>query len=252
MGRLLAMRPRRAALYALEETIASLHEELQFTLNYAHAMVRDRNYRAAAEVIEEQRRSLARAGKRMERAMAPEAPVRSRPRVRAALVGVAAALALASGAFAAFGPPSYRPTAPTARGIEAVQRASDRLNAAWTLSDPVKLQQIVGDAKETILDAVASLTPSDRAVRLTLLESVRSLQKVLENPNVPASVREQAKKAAEQVQEIVDVATEETTETESRTKTDTESKTKAETESKSQTNTESTTQTTAPAPEATV
>ncbi|MFY9586574.1 MAG: hypothetical protein WAT66_03855, partial [Actinomycetota bacterium] len=89
------MRPRRSTFYALEETIASLHEELQFTLNYAHAMVRDKNYRAAAEVIEEQRRSLARASKRMEKTMAPEAPVRRQARVRAALVGVAAAMALA-------------------------------------------------------------------------------------------------------------------------------------------------------------
>jgi hypothetical protein len=222
MGRLIRMPARRSTFYAFEETIASLHEELQLTLNYAHAMVRDKNYRAAAEVIEEQRRSLARATKRMEKALTPEAPVRRQARVRAALVGVAAAMALASGAFAAFGPSSSKPTAPGSR-IEAIQQASEAYTAATTISDPVALQQIVGDANQKILD-IANSNPTDLLVQRSLIESVRRLQTVLKtNPNVPASVREQAKQVAEHVQDVVEAADETTTETKTETETNTQS-----------------------------
>src|SRR5687768_3110699 len=110
MGRLLRLRRGRSPLHAVEETIAALHEELEFTTNFAHAMVREENYRAAAEVIDEQRRSLVRATDRIERAMRAPEIERSRMRARAALVGLAAVLALGSGAFAAFGPGSKPPT----------------------------------------------------------------------------------------------------------------------------------------------
>lgn len=211
MGRLIRMRPRRASFYALEETIASLYEELQFTLNYAQAMVRDRNYRAAAEVIEEQRRSLVVATKRMEEAVKPEAPVRRQARVRVGLVGVAAAMALASGAFAAFGPSA--PNEPAANTkIQAVRDASQALSAATGITDPQTLQLIVGDAQAKIL-AVASLNSADPAVRTTLLESVRNLKDVLQNPNVPRSIREQARRVAETVEEKVTDVEEETSDT---------------------------------------
>ena len=223
MGRLIRMRSRRSSLYVVEETIASLHEELQFTLNYAHAMVRDRNYSAAAEVIEEQRRSLARATKRVERAIAPEAPVRRQARVRATLVGVAAAMALATGAFAAFGPAS-NPKPATGTRVQAFQEASEALSFATTSSDPVAVQAIVGDAQEKIL-AVAGLNPSDPALQLSLLESVAKLQKVAQNTKLPASVRAQAKKVAEQVQEIVVDTADETRETDSKTTSKTTTKT---------------------------
>ncbi len=217
MGRLIRLRPRRGSFYALEETIAALHEELQFTLNYAQAMVRDRNYRAAAEVIEEQRRSLVVATRRIERAVAPEAPVRRQARVRAALVGVAAAMALASGAFAAFGPASSKAPA-TATRIQAIEEASQALHAATDITDPQTLQLIVGDAQETIL-AVANLNSADPAVKLSLLESVRRLQTVLQNPNVPQKVREQAERVAEAVQKIVVDVEETANETESKAET---------------------------------
>ena len=55
MGRLLHLRKGRSPLHAVEETIAALHEELEFMTNFAHAMVREENYRAAAQVIDEQR-----------------------------------------------------------------------------------------------------------------------------------------------------------------------------------------------------
>jgi hypothetical protein len=207
------MRPRRGSLYALEETIASLHEELQFTLNYAQAMVRDRNYRAAAEVIEEQRRSLVVASKRIERAIAPEPPVRRQARVRATLVGVAAAMALASGAFAAFGPAQHAPG--TRSKIQALEDASQALSAATEIPDPQTLQLIVSDANEKIM-AVASLNSTDPAVKLSLLESVRRLQDVLQNPNVPQRVREQAERTVEDI--VVDVE-ERATETESKSGT---------------------------------
>lgn len=225
MGRLIRMRPRRSSFYALEETIASLHEELEFTLNYAQAMVRDRNYRAAAEVIDEQRRSLAAATKRMERAFAPEAPVRRQARVRAALVGVAATLALASGAFAAFGPMSREPAKSTK--IQAVKDASEALIANKNSTNSQQLQQIVGDAQQQISLAAAELDTADPAVRATLLESVENLRSVLANPNVPASVREQARKVAQSVEKIVvDV---EETKPDTETDTDAGAKTSAPT-----------------------
>jgi hypothetical protein len=201
MGRLIKLRPRRSTFYVIEETIAALHEELQFTLNYAQAMVRDREYRAAAEVIDEQRRSLVRAAKRMEEAVAPGAPIRRQPRMRVALAGAAATLALASGAFAAFGPGPDR-DAPNTR-IQAVEEASDALTAARGISDPLALQAIVGDAQATILRA-AHAASTDPALQQSLLESVANLQTVIRNNrHVPAKVREQARKVAEQVQEIV-------------------------------------------------
>ena len=217
MGRLIRMRPRRSTLYVVEETIASLHEELEFTLNYAQAMVRDRNYRAAAEVIDEQRRSLARASTRMERAIAPEAPVRRQARVRAALVGVAAAMALASGAFAAFGPNS-KPSAP-ASDIEAIQQVTEDLTAATTIQSPAKLQQIVSDANEQISE-IANLKPSDPALQRSLLESVQNLRRVLiTNPNVPDRVREEANQVAEQVEDFVEETEAAAAETETQTET---------------------------------
>lgn len=224
MGRLIRLRPRRASLYALEETIASLHEELQFTLNYAHSMVRDRNYRAAAEVIEEQRRSLVRATKRMEKAVAPEAPVLRKARVRAALVGVAATMALASGAFAAFGP-SPKPSAPSR--IEAIQQTSLKLIEATRISDPLELQEVLTTANATIAE-VAALHPEDHALQMSLLDSVRKLQTVLkQNPNVPASVRARAQEVAEQVKEVVPDSVEEVEEKASETESATETETTA-------------------------
>src|SRR5437867_5517670 len=176
MGRLIRLRPRRLTFYALEETIASLHEELLFTLNYAHAMVRERNYDAAVEVIEEQRRSLVRATRRMEQAAAPEPAARRQTRIRVALAAAAATLALASGAFAAFGPATHsRVTAE--RNIRTIQEASQALSAAQTISDPVTLQQIVGDAQDKIL-AVAQAQSADPALKASLLESVDKLRTV--------------------------------------------------------------------------
>src|SRR2546428_70901 len=108
MGRLIPLRRGRSPIYAVKETVAALNEELEFTLNYAEALTRDNNHRAAAEVIEEQRRSLARATERMQQAILEPAAARNRSRVRVALAGIAAALAIASSAFAAFAPAARR------------------------------------------------------------------------------------------------------------------------------------------------
>lgn len=202
MGRLIRLRPRRSTFYVLEETIAALHEELQFTLNYAQAMVRDKEYRAAAEVIDEQRRSLVRAAKRMEEAVAPEVPVRRQARMRVALAGAAATLALASGAFAAFGPSPQR-QAPNTK-IQAIEEASEALTAARGISDPLALQNIVTDAQATILLVAQTASAGDPALQQSLLESLANLQTVIRNNrHVPDAVREKARKVAEQVQEIV-------------------------------------------------
>jgi hypothetical protein len=203
MGRLIRLRHRRSKLYAVEETIAALNEELEFTLNYAHAMSRQENFQAAAEVIEEQRRSLARASDRMHEAVAAPEVAHNRFRVRAALAGVAATLAIASGAFASFGGSTHQP-AENPR-IQAIQRATEALNQSIALSDPATLQAIVIDAQNTILTAAqaAQASPSDPAMRQSLLASVEQLKSAARNPNVPAKIREQAKKVAEKVEKIV-------------------------------------------------
>ena len=188
-------------MYAVKETVAALAEELEFTLNYAEALGREKHYRAAAEVIEEQRLSLARASERMERAVSEPEPTRKRARIRVALAGVAAALALASSAFAAFGPAAHQRTAGNTK-IEAVDQATLALAKATGISDPATLQQIVTNAQETILE-VAQSGPSDPRLKSSLLASVENLQKFIHNPNVPARVREQAKRVAETVQKIV-------------------------------------------------
>jgi hypothetical protein len=200
MGRLIRLRHRRSKLYAVEETIAHLNEELEFTLNYAHAMSRQENYQAAAEVIEEQRRSLARASERMQEAVVAPEVAHSRLRMRAALAGVAAALAIASGAFASLGGSTHSP-AENPR-IQAILRATEALSGSATLSDPATLQEIVINAQNTIL-TVAQARSSDPAVQQSLLDSVEQLRSAARNPNVPASIREQAKKVAEKVEKIV-------------------------------------------------
>jgi hypothetical protein len=199
MGRLIRLRHKRSELYAVEETIAALGEELEFTLNYAEAMSRQENYQAAAEVIEEQRRSLARASERMHEAVAAPEVAHNRFRVRAALAGVAATLAIASGAFASLGGNAPRP-AENPR-IKMIQRATDALTST-VVSDPVTLQAIAINTQNTILTA-AQASPSDPAVRQTLLDSVEQLKSAALNPNLPAKVREQAKKVAEKVEKII-------------------------------------------------
>src|SRR3989442_4235454 len=109
MGRLIRLRQRRSTFYAVEETIAALNEELEFTLRYAQAMTRDENYQAAAEVIEEQRRSLSRASDRMHRAVAEPEVAHHRFRMRPALAGVAAALAIASAPVRSLGSSTQHP-----------------------------------------------------------------------------------------------------------------------------------------------
>jgi hypothetical protein len=187
-------------LHAVEETIAALHEELEFTTNFAHAMVREENYRAAAEVIDEQRRSLVRASDRIERALRAPEIERSKLRTRAALTGLAAVLALGSGAFAAFGPGGASP--PTRARIEAIQEFSEALDAAVSISDPIALSAIVVSTQDRIL-AAAQTASEDPEVKATLLDSVKKLQKVLNNPNLPAQVRERAEQVAETVKQIV-------------------------------------------------
>lgn len=200
MGRLLRFGKRGSPLYAVQETIAALHEELELTTNFAHAMVRDENYHAAARVIDEQRRSLVRASDRIERALRAPEVERSKMRARAALVGLAAVLALGSGAFAAFGPGATTP--PTQAKIEAIQDFSDALDAAVAVSDPIALSAIVAPEQERILAAAVSAA-SDPEVKATLLASMKKLQQVISNPNLPAPVRERAKQVAETVTQIV-------------------------------------------------
>jgi hypothetical protein len=207
MGRLIPLRHRRSNLYAVKETIAALNEELEFTLNYAEAMTRREHYHAAAEVIEQQRRSLARASERMHRAAAeaPQ-PARSRFRGRAALAGVAAALAIASGAFASLGGSANRAPVQNPR-ITAIQQANEALKQVSAISDPVALQTLVAQAQNTILD-IAQTAPTDPSVKQSLLDTIESLKKAVTNPNIPAKVREQAKKVAERVENMVTSTTE--------------------------------------------
>ena len=199
MVRLLRLRRGRSPLHAVEETIAALYEELEFTTNFAHAMVREENYRAAAQVIDEQRLSLVRASDRIEHALRAPEIERTRLRTRAALAGLAAVLALGSGAFAAFGPGS---TQPTQAKIDAIQDFSEALEAAVAVSDPITLSAIVAPEQERIL-AAAQSAASDPQVKATLMDSVKKLQQVISNPNLPEPVRERAKQVAETVQQIV-------------------------------------------------
>lgn len=187
-------------MHAVEETIAALYEELEFTTNFAHAMVREENYRAAAQVIDEQRQSLVRASTRIERALRAPEIERSKLRTRAALVGLAAVLALGTGAFAAFGPSSTPPT--TIERVQAIQDVGDALEAAVQLSDPIALTNIVDGAQGQILEA-AKTAAGDPQVEAALLASVNQLKKVIGNPNLPAQIREEAKEVAETVEKIV-------------------------------------------------
>lgn len=199
MGRLLRLRRGRSPLHAVEETIAALYEELEFTTNFARAMVREENYRAAAQVIDEQRMSLVRATDRIEHALRAPEIERTRLRTRAALAGLAAVLALGSGAFAAFGPDSIPPTQAK---IDAIQDFSEALDQAVAVSDPIALSAIVAPEQERIL-AAAQSAASDPAVKATLMDSVKKLQQVIGNEELPAPLRERAKQVAETVQQIV-------------------------------------------------
>ena len=202
MGRISRLRRRRSPLYAVKETVAALNEELEFTLNYAEALTRDKSFRAAAEVIEEQRRSLVRATDRMEQAVAATEPTRNSTRIRVAIAGVAAALAIASSALAAFGPGAHTTLNPNAK-IQAIQEANVALTRATGISDPLALQAIVATAQQTMLD-VAQAAPSDPRLRRPLLESVDRLQKILRrNPKISATIRAQAQKTADTVKQIV-------------------------------------------------
>ena len=202
MGRLIRLGKSRSPLHAVEETIAALHEELELSANFAYAMVREKNYRAAAEVIDEQRRSLVRASNRIEAALRAPAIERSKMRARAALVGLAATLALGSGAFAAFGPAD---TPPTQAKIEAIQDFSEALNAAVAISDPIALSAIVAPEQQRIL-AAAQTAASNPEIHATLLESYQKLQQVIRNPNLPEQVRRRAEQVAETVTQMVESA----------------------------------------------
>jgi hypothetical protein len=200
MGRSKRTSHQASPIYAVKETVAALNEELELTLNYAEALTRDRSFRAAAEVIEEQRRSLAKATARMEQAVASTDHQTHRPRVRIALAGIAAAMAIASSALAAFGPAAQHPDSNAK--IEAIHQASDALTAATAITDPVALVAIVSDAQQTLLD-VAQAAPTDPRLRGPLLDTLEKLQRFVRNRHVPATVREQAQKVAETVKQIV-------------------------------------------------
>ena len=202
MGRLYRLPQRRQPpLRDVEEAIAAFHEELEFSMNYAHAMVRDENYRAVAEVIEEQRRSLRQTSERIHRALALPMVERRRMRVRAVLSGVAAVLVIASGAIAGFGPspqPQLRDTK-----IQAINLASEALTRAAEISDPDALQVLFGGAQETVLQ-VAESAPGDPTLRSSLLNFVRTQEQVLRrNPHIPEAIRERAEEVATKVEEIV-------------------------------------------------
>lgn len=201
MGRFKRPRHRRSTLYAVKETVAALNEELEFTLKYAHAMTRDENYQAAVEVIAEQRRSLARASKRMQEAVIEPDADRGRFRIRAALAGVAATLAIASGAIAGLGGGTVQ--SETNPGIRAIRQATAALTEATAISDPVAYQALALQAQERIIQ-IAIGSPSDPALQLSLLDSVEKLREVVRNPNVSAKVREQAKRVADKVEEVTE------------------------------------------------
>jgi len=200
MGRSKRTSHRASPIYAVKETVAALNEELELTLNYAEALTRDQSFHAAAQVIEEQRRSLARATERMEQAVVSPADETRRPRVRMALAGIAAALAIASSAFAAFGPAADQ-VDPNAK-IDAIHHASDALTRANTISDPVTLVALVSDAQQTILE-VAKASPIDPMLRGPLSDVLEKLRRVAKNRHMPATARAQAQKVAETVQQIV-------------------------------------------------
>jgi hypothetical protein len=186
----------------VEEAIAAFHEELEFSMNYAHAMVRDENYRAAAEVIEEQRRSLLRTSQTIERALARPEIERRRMRLRAAVSGLAAALLIGSGAFAAFGPGSQPPVRDT--NVQAINLASESLSRADVISDPQALQELFGGAQETVLEVAQAAAPADPTLKQSLLNFVRTQANVLRrNPHIPDQIRERAANVAKTVEEIV-------------------------------------------------
>lgn len=206
MGRFKRPRHRRSSLYAVKETVAALNEELEFTLKYAHAMTRDENYQAAVEVIAEQRRSLARASKRMHDAIGGVESARSRFRVRAALAGVAATVAIASGAIASMGGGAIQTE--TNPGIRAIRQATASLTEQTAITDPVAFQAIALRAQDTII-RIALHSPSDPELKQSLLDSVARLKNMVRNPNLPTRVREQAKKVAENVEKVVVLVPEE-------------------------------------------
>ena len=209
MGRLLGFRKVRSPLRAVEEAIAALHEELAFSLNYAHAMVRDENYRAAAEVIEEQRRSLIRTSEALEEALRRPERDRNRHRVQAALAGLAAAVLVGSGAFAAWGPQAP----PSSGRVQAIQQASEALSRASAISDPQALTTLVGAAQDAVL-TVAETASADPAVKRSLLEFVQKQTEVLQqNNHIPALIRAKAEVVENKIKDVVEVPASTTTST---------------------------------------
>ncbi len=198
------MARRRSPLHAVEEAIAALHEEINFTLNFARAMVREQNYRAAADAIDQQRLSLLRASRSIERALSAPEVERRRLRARVTAIGLAATLVLASGAYAALGP-MREPRAPDTK-VEAIEQASEALTRASEISDPLELQAVMGGAQDTVLE-VAQATPAaptDPKVARSLLKFIRAQRSLLRrNPYIPAQVRERAQEVAETVEQIV-------------------------------------------------
>jgi hypothetical protein len=191
---------RRTPLRVVEEEIAALHEELGYTLRYARAMAAEEAYRAAAAVIDEQRRSLRRAARRMERSFAPPLAVRLAGMARAAATGLAAAVMVGSAAAAAL-----RPAAPDVpdRAVRAVHEASRALERASDIADPVALARLFGDAQQTVLE-VAATPPRDPAVTRSLIDFVRTQRRVLgRNPHIPDPIRARAEEVVETVSRLV-------------------------------------------------
>lgn len=197
MGRLVRFSRSRSPLPEFERAIATLNEELALSLNYARAMVRGENYLAAVEVIEEQRRSLSRASTVIERIVCR--PRRHRLRTRSVLAGLAAAVLIGSGAFAAWGP---RDPA-EAGGIEAVRDATEALRAASRTDDPQELRALVGSVHRSLL-ALAPKAATDPEAR----EALDDIQKLREeffssHPNVPADLLELTRLVTRRVQAVL-------------------------------------------------
>ena len=124
-------------------------------------------------------------------------------RLRAALSGMAAALVIASGAFAGFGPSSQPQVRDTK--VQAINLASEALSRAAEISDPDALQALFGGAQETVLEmAEGGGVSADPTLRRSLLNFVRTQQQVLQrNPHIPDPIRERAEEVAKKVEEIV-------------------------------------------------
>ncbi|MCA1831886.1 MAG: hypothetical protein ABR548_05390 [Actinomycetota bacterium] len=182
-----AIRP----LPEVEANIAQLGEELPLTVAFAAVMERHGLDRAAVAAVDEQRTRVANAQRRMLRSLS----ARRRHHVHAAFAGIAAAMVLASGSFAAMR--AIAPDHPA--NAELIRQASAKLELAKQAGDSTSLAALVNDVHQSLL-SITKDGLSDPAINLQLQGLLDREQALLNKAPNAGALLAQLQKVAEQVQ----------------------------------------------------